>query len=798
MKTKYKFIFSILSILLLSIVASASTTITGTQISSDQLTAGSTAGLSGLYPIKTIISNSDKTYYICDSAPANGCDYSLINDAIAEANILQRHAFKIRINGSDYTSNEDVFITGIYGMDIGSTTEGVNGYVSIAMWEGTTVPKINSVYASNVQGVNTLSLSKLNITGIAPYNNELAAVAAFSSDVSIVNVTFSSINSTAKGIMEYGHGVIKVNGAHFEGNHYSAYHVKRGGRIYVRDNGDDGTVNTYVAQASIGEIYLKNSNVVAPNKAFTDQGQVYDKDNNIVYGLNVDKKYRINGGTSTDIESGITETLSRNWTELVLTGEFTIDAKVDIDNVNGLNIDASAATFNNNNQDITFEITNTSNFKFNGGTFNLNSSLAASAGFIIFAESGESIENFVIDGITINNASNGIRLSSLGSDAIVKNIKITNNNFLTTRYSIQLNIYGTPLGKTEYVTISNNYMEFGNTLNTPSTSELMGIYIEYADINNEGTTNIEIFNNYIVNYYTTQNVFGVLIGSNSSTSKVHVDNNVFRNLICNGTNVAYGMRSLDVDEIFFTNNLCENIGFTGNISQESHCVLISGSNVRTYGKSAIITGNYVHNITTGSTGNNKVNSEGIYCKSWYCDVSNNILIDAGDSRAIVLKGDYNGTSAQMINNIVIYEDRQPRSGGISSSQDNTTISGNIVNGVNAAPAIEIAANFGFTYIIKDNSGIGFNDVNVIDRGIYGPSTGISNLYIEGNIFYGNVTGLYDSSENYTIKSNFGNFINGNAVDNVFNGNLNVSGNIYVDGCIQYNCSGGCITLGTCI
>lgn len=30
------------------------------------------------------------------------------------------------------------------------------------------------------------------------------------------------------------------------------------------------------------------------------------------------------------------------------------------------------------------------------------------------------------------------------------------------------------------------------------------------------------------------------------------------------------------------------------------------------------------------------------------------------------------------------------------------------------------------------------------------------------------------------------------------GNVNVTGNLIVGGCIQYNCSDSCITLGTCI
>lgn len=38
----------------------------------------------------------------------------------------------------------------------------------------------------------------------------------------------------------------------------------------------------------------------------------------------------------------------------------------------------------------------------------------------------------------------------------------------------------------------------------------------------------------------------------------------------------------------------------------------------------------------------------------------------------------------------------------------------------------------------------------------------------------------------------------NQTSEVILGNVNITGNLVVTGCIQYNCSGSCVTLGDCI
>ena len=100
---------------------------------------------------------------------------------------------------------------------------------------------------------------------------------------------------------------------------------------------------------------------------------------------------------------------------------------------------------------------------------------------------------------------------------------------------------------------------------------------------------------------------------------------------------------------------------------------------------------------------------------------------------------------------------------------------------------------------KGSVGTGYGikvDGGNIGTGSFGTYYGI-NIGASINAGGGTLTtayGLY-ISEPVSAINNYGAYIGGNTI---IKGNLNITKNIEVQGCIRYNCSGGCITLGTCI
>lgn len=451
-------------------------------------------------------------------------------------------------------------------------------------------------------------------------------------------------------------------------------------------------------------------------------------------------------------------------TVIIKDGTYTISStRIVLNGIQNVNVFMSTGTtlYLNGYAGVIFDCTNCSNVSFNGGTFVMEHSSPGRVAYLFKNVEDGKMENISISNAVINDAIDAIIVSSNPVGSIIENVKIRNCSFYGCKISIGINTYGSVLGTIRNVMILNNHMRYYKT--DPGSGypneDLRAVWVS-----NYGSTckteGILIEGNYIENYHCTVTQYSVVIGPQTDTSKVSIKNNTFKNIITHGEGGAVGIYAADMDEMFVCNNVFENIGFTGDISEESSAIHISGDNVSGYGKGAIINSNYIKNVFTGSTGSNKANSEGIYCKSYYADISNNVLIDGGDSRAIVLKGDYGAENSKIDGNIVIYVDREPFGGGISSSTSNSIISNNIIGMQGSQNAIELLRKVGFEYIVKNNY---CRNANVgVGQGIYG-LTATPNVYLDGNVFYGTLVESIDQSK-YILLSNNNNYINGSATN----------------------------------
>ena len=302
MEKKYKIFFGILSILLLSILATATTTITGTgitttNINSTQVYYGSGYNGFGNYSgIRALVSTATVTRTVCDS----GCDYTLINTALKQAEFFRFHQYTIAVQ-SPYTAKESVFIgptfvaSDMAANDIGTGALRLKGNCS-----NINEIEINSVHILSSKGHLNPLVECMKVTGSDPQTDENTSIAVIGTDDAIIQLINLSGSTAELGILSYSSGtsVAQIDlGSSLE----YGFMTKHNGRFHFEpctttcfsnpvssDYNVIGAVNQYVYINNGGIDYGFNINGATAGTSIAGpfRGQITDATNGIIYGVN--------------------------------------------------------------------------------------------------------------------------------------------------------------------------------------------------------------------------------------------------------------------------------------------------------------------------------------------------------------------------------------------------------------------------------------------------------------------------------------------------------------------------------
>lgn len=259
-------------------------------------------------------------------------------------------------------------------------------------------------------------------------------------------------------------------------------------------------------------------------------------------------------------------------------------------------------------------------------------------------------------------------------------------------------------------------------------------YVVYGSREYAIPLNLSFFDNNI-NGKSTAKITGSRGGIwlDCAYSKIEVEGNTFINIKSDRATRAIGLSSVFENKsttIGVKNNIIENISGAQNIEVQA---------IMAFAQNTLIDSNYISNVTADQLPSD--DCEGIYTKSLETTISNNTLINAGNSEgAIVVKGTTRrGKPRTQISNNTI-EDNRPKNnnnqysnGIVVRAPENTIVENNIIKGV-FARGIEIeGSNIYLTknVIIKNNliSEIGSDGIKLISN-----CSNCGNITITDNVF----------------------------------------------------------------
>jgi len=531
--------------------------------------------------------------------------------------------------------------------------------------------------------------------------------------------------------------------------------------FYVRDLVLNGVIYDFVE----GDVNI-DVNVTIGDKITFAFGQIID---NLVDGwLRITGNLEVTGnvtapqinsvlyvqaGNGSDLENVLENQCSNGCSVKVPKGRYDIESSIQLNNVGNITINLDDNAIINATIYNPIEIRNFSNIKIIGGKWRGDTGINIKG--IVFICQQDNCENIIIkDTVWDSNIYRPIQISAEPTTSKISQIILENNQF--TQFDRAIDINSEPAS--DFGTVSNILI----TDNKFSRKGSATIAITGVNIARNGTlSEIIITDNIFKNIQADNEVIGIHIRggiSNTSVNNILISNNIFKNLTTDGDNNAVAVRVAPANRILFNNNICEDIGYFGSANRESHCFWAFESPDINEGSQVIVSNNIIKNIFTGSTGVDKDDSEGIYCKATNCIITGNNLVDGGDSRAIAIKGNAEfAKNAIVSNNIIEYVERTPYCGGIRIEHSNATIIGNIISNI-SVPAFEFGGLESLGYITLENNQVYGAESGVGEK--CGSVVASDFISIRNNLFQGITTidvnvSVTENFDRVVISGNYG-------------------------------------------
>jgi len=405
------------------------------------------------------------------------------------------------------------------------------------------------------------------------------------------------------------------------------------------------------------------------------------------------------GTTETAIQNAI-NSLTSGGEIFIKRGTYTISTKLQINSKNNIKIICENGTIISSSiGGIVLEIIGSSDISFEGAEFDFNSTASYIA--IYNQTNSSTMENITFKNNIFKDSSYGILVRAYNTSSIIQNLNIIDNIFENiTVYNLTFNF----LEPISLLGIIQNVKVTGNIFSTTSTVDL-SVIISGSQSGSSSQNNFLIDNNIFRNINNSDDTLCINLRRSGSNTEFIISNNIFKDIAVTGTHYAIGVASYNNDNITVSDNQFVNIGYDGTGNSESHAIFFSDDS-DDIGSNSIISGNFIKNITTGGTGTNKYDCEGIYCKDKNTQIINNKLIDAGDGYPISCAGHEVQTDVFISGNQIIYENRTPELAGVRVIAKDVTIQNNTFINLGASAGCirlltVVTETMGYV-VIKDN------------------------------------------------------------------------------------------------